>query len=96
MAKAAKPGKPDKKPQVVTDGFWDRPALINLLADALLVFSFVALAYAAIVGAQRLPVFPLRQLVVSGDVKRVTPMQVEYAARSSVAGNFFTINHFRL
>jgi cell division protein FtsQ len=65
---------------------------LNLLADALLIFSIVALAYAALVGVQRLPVFPLRQLLVVGSVKQVTPTQVEYAVRNSVTGNFFTIS----
>ena len=96
MAKSAKnaksASKPAKKPKAATDGFWDRPPLMNLLADALLVFSIAALAYAAVVGVQRLPLFPLRELVVVHGVRQVTPMQVEYAARSSVAGNFFTIN----
>lgn len=93
MAKsAAKPGKRAKKPQAASDGFWDRPPLMNLLADTLLLFSLAALAYAALVGVQRLPLFPLKQLVVVGDVKQVTAMQVEYAARSSVSGNFFTLN----
>ena len=90
--KQNKPSKPAKRPQLAGDGFWDRPALVNLLADALLVFAAIALAYAALIGAQRLPVFPLRQLVVAGDVTQVTPMQVEYAVRNSVTGNFFTIN----
>ncbi len=96
MARSAKnaksASKPGKKPQAAVDGFWDRPPLMNLLADVLFVFSIVIFTYAALVGAQRLPVFPLRQLVVVGSVNQVTSMQVEYAARSSVAGNFFTIN----
>lgn len=98
MAKAAKAtkagrqSKPSRKPQAAADSFWDRPALINLLADALLLFSIVLLTYAALLGAQRLPVFPLRQMVVAGKVHQVTPMQVEYAVRSSVSGNFFTID----
>ena len=90
--KQGKPSKPAKKPQAAGSGFWDRPALMNLLADALFVFAIAALAYSVLIGAQRLPLFPLRQLVVIGSVKQVTPMQVEYAARSSITGNFFTIN----
>ena len=93
MAKASsKPGKRGKKSQATADTFWDRPPLMNMLADALLLFSIAALAYAALVGVQRLPVFPLRQLIVVGPVKQVTSMQVEYVAHSSVTGNFFTIS----
>jgi cell division protein FtsQ len=97
LAKSAKKegksaSKPAKKPQAVVDGFWDRPPLINMLADVLFALSVVMLTYAALIGAQRLPVFPLRQLVVVGSVNQVTSMQVEYVARSAVTGNFFTIN----
>ena len=84
--------KPAKKTTATADGFWDRPSLMNLLADVLQVFAIVSLTYAAILGAQRLPVFPLHQMVVVGNVRQVTPMQVEYAARNSMNGNFFTIN----
>lgn len=97
MAKApknkARKNKPTKQkvasPLAV---FWNRPPLMNFAADALFVFAIAALALATLLGAQRLPVFPLRQLVVVGAVNQVTPMQVEYAARNSVGGNFFTIN----
>ncbi|MFY9327222.1 MAG: cell division protein FtsQ/DivIB [Georgfuchsia sp.] len=93
MAKPiSKSSKRGKKPQEAADTFWDRPPLMNLLADMLLVFSVVAIVYAALVGAQRLPVFPLRLLVVASNVNQVTPIQIEYAARSSVNGNFFTID----
>jgi cell division protein FtsQ len=87
-----KPSKPAKKPRAGGEGFWDRPVLMNLLADVLLLFAAVALGYAALAGAQRLPVFPLRQLVLAGDASQVTAMQVDYATRNSVVGNFFTIN----
>lgn len=93
MAKATvKSGKRANKAPAENDGLWDRPPLMNMMADVLFLFSMVALAYAAVLGAQRLPLFPLKQLVVVGPVRQVTPMQVEYAARGSVAGNFFTID----
>lgn len=95
MAKSrTKSGKDRSKPQAASDsfGFWSRPPLMNLLADALLLFSVVALGYAALVGAQSLPVYPLRELVVTSSIRQVTPMQIEYATRSSVTGNFFMID----
>lgn len=89
-ARKSKPAK-QKGPSLLAV-FWNRPPLLNFTADVLFVVAVAAFAIAALIGAQRLPVFPLRQLVVVGNVNQVTPMQVEYAARSSVAGNFFTIN----
>ncbi len=74
------------------DGFWDRPVLINLLADVLLLGGGVLLAWAAAMALQRLPVFPLRQLVVATPLDQVSRAQIEYTARSVVSGNFFTVN----
>ena len=74
------------------DGFWDRPVLINLLADLLLLGGGVLLAWAAAMALQRLPVFPLRQLVVATPVEQVSRAQIEYTARGVLSGNFFTVN----
>jgi cell division protein FtsQ len=74
------------------DGFWDRPVLINLLADMLLLAGGALLAWAGVMALQRLPVFPLRQLVVATPLDQVSPAQVEYTARNVLSGNFFTVN----
>ncbi len=92
MAKAGKSVSSSKAQQASNDSLWDRPVLMNMIADALLLFAVVALAYAALLGARHLPIYPLQQLVVTGKLQQVTPMQIEYAARSSIVGNFFTIN----
>ena len=75
-----------------TPGFWDRPVLINLVADLLIVFGVAVLAWAASVAVQRLPVFPLREVVVTHPVEQVTAAQIEQAARASLIGNFFTVD----
>ena len=75
-----------------TDGFWDRPVLINLMADALLVLAVTGLTWAASSVFQRLPVFQLRQVVVGGRIEQVTPAQLEQATRIALTGNFFTID----
>lgn len=74
------------------DGFWDRPVLINLLADLLLLGGGVLLAWVAAMALQRLPVFPLRQLVVATPLDQVSRAQIEYTARGALSGNFFTVN----
>ena len=73
-------------------GFWDRPQLMNLIADLLFLAAVLALGYAAVLAVARLPFFPLREVVVSGALREVTPTQIEYAARNAVAGNFLTVN----
>ena len=74
------------------DGFWDRPMLINLLADLLLLAGGVLLAWAGAMALQRLPVFPLKQLVVVTPLDQVSRAQIEHTARSALSGNFFTVN----
>ena len=74
------------------DGFWDRPMLINLLADLLLLAGGTLLAWAGAMALQRLPVFPLKQLVVATPLDQVSRAQIEYTARNALAGNFFTVN----
>lgn len=74
------------------DGFWDRPVLINMVADLLIVLAFAGLAWAAATAIQRLPIFPLREVVVVGKIDNVTRNQVEQAARVALTGNFFTVD----
>lgn len=65
---------------------------MQLIADLLLFAAALALAYAALLALVRLPLFPLREVVVAGPLREVTRTQLEYAAHSSVSGNFFTVN----
>jgi cell division protein FtsQ len=83
-----------KRARTVTagNGLWDRPQLLNLIADVLLVIGATGLGYAAVTGFSRLPAFPLREVVVSTPLAQVTTAQLESAARSSLHGNFFTVN----
>ena len=91
MKRGQRPAKP--RPQRdLADGFWDRPVLMNMVADLFFVLGAAGLVYAALLALQRLPLFPLRQLVVAGALEQVTRPQVEVAARSSLVGNFFTVN----
>jgi cell division protein FtsQ len=81
----------NRRPQE-SAGFWNRPQLLNLAADLLFVFGIAVLAWAAMTGVQRLPFYPLRELVVTGEVERVSRAQIEHAARSALAGNLLSVN----
>ena len=74
------------------DGFWDRPELMGLVADLLFIFAAAALTYAAVRAASRLPFFPLREVLVLNAPSQVSRAQIEFAARTSLAGNFFTVD----
>ena len=86
MAKKSKPTPAQN------ESFWDKPPLMNLVADVLMLLSSAVLAWAAVNFAQRLPGFSLRQVVVQNRLQQVTPMQIDYAVRDAVSGNFFTVN----
>ncbi|MDR2000000.1 MAG: cell division protein FtsQ/DivIB [Zoogloeaceae bacterium] len=87
-----KPTRRNKAMESGEEGFWDRPLLINLVADLLIVFACAALAWAAANALRRLPVFPLRAVVVAGTMDNVTRDQIEQAAKLALTGNFFTID----
>lgn len=95
MAKVVKPargGNVRRSPKEEIGGLWDRPLLLNLMSDLLLLGGSVLLAWAAVTALQRLPVFPLRQLVVTTPVEQVNRLQIEHAARATLTGNFFTVD----
>lgn len=74
------------------DRFWDKPVLMNLVSDLLYVLGGVALVWAAAMALQRLPVSPLRQVIVASPVEQVSRAQIEHTARTALTGNFFTVN----
>lgn len=73
-------------------GLWHQPALMNQVADLLVIAAVAALSWAAIAVLQRLPLFPLREVVLTSVPANVSAAQVEHAARSAVVGNFFTVD----
>lgn len=81
-----------RRHEVEASGLWHQPALMNLLADIVIVAAVAMLAWAALTALQRLPVFPLRQLMLQGAPQQVSVAQVEHAARSAIVGNFFTVD----
>lgn len=73
-------------------GLWHQPAFLNLFADLLLVLATAAIVWAAMIALQRLPLFPLRELILSEPPSLVSSAQLEHATRSAVSGNFFTVD----
>lgn len=91
MAKAKGKGNARQQPAEAA-GLWHQPAFMNLLADLLIVLATAGLAWTALALLQRLPLFPLTELVVQQPPERVSVAQLEHAARSAVHGNFFTVD----
>lgn len=74
------------------EGLWHKPGLLNLVSDLLMLFAAVALGYALVVWFMSRPLFPLREVVVLTPPAQVTSSQLEYAARTAIRGNFFSVD----
>lgn len=87
-ASTARPARAAVEPR----GLWHRPEWMNGIADALLLFASVALGYAAMRAALAMPLFGFREVVVVSPLSQVTSAQLEFAARSGLKGNFFSVS----
>ncbi|MCZ4304998.1 cell division protein FtsQ/DivIB [Zoogloeaceae bacterium G21618-S1] len=73
-------------------GVWHRPALLNLVSDALMLIATAMIGYAAVTWLAARPAFQLREVTVLTPPAQVSAEQLQYAARSAVKGNFFTVD----
>jgi len=71
---------------------WDKPALMNTLANALHAIATLLVLTAVAVYVARLPAFSLREVRIGNELKHVTREQVEDVVRREVRGGFFTLN----
>lgn len=71
---------------------WDKPTWLNWLANSLLAISLVAMLYAALFAVVHLPIFPLREVVVEGQLNHVNREQVKLIVAKHLKGNFFTLD----
>jgi cell division protein FtsQ len=71
---------------------WDRPDILNGMANALLAAAFVLVAYTVVYYIVRLPAFPLREVRVTTALAHVTLDQLETVVAGELRGNFFTLD----
>ncbi len=71
---------------------WDRPDVLNAIANALFGVAFLAIFYAAFMFAVRLPVFPLREVRITAQPAHVQRAEIEAVVRRELRGNFFTLD----
>ncbi len=62
------------------------------LANMLYGLAAVLLVYAVLLFAVRLPVFPLRNVDVKGELRHVNREQVQFIVAREIKGNFFTLD----
>ena len=86
--RAARAGGQGREPA----GLWHRPQLLNLIADLLMLVGAAGIGYALVAWLLARQVFPVRDVILLTPPAQVTTAQLEYAARSSLRGNFFTVD----
>lgn len=71
---------------------WDKPALMLWLANLLYAIAAILLLYAVLFLMVHLPLFPLREVKVNGELQHVTREQVQFIVTRALKGNFFTLD----
>lgn len=71
---------------------WDKPQMTNWLANLLYAVAAVLMLYAVFFLLVQLPVFPLRQIDVNGQLGHVNREQVKLIVQQEMRGNFFTLD----
>jgi cell division protein FtsQ len=67
---------------------WDNPRLLNLAANALIALAALIFAYAGLQMLLRSPLFPLKEIVVRGELRNADATEIESAV-DGAGGNFF-------
>lgn len=71
---------------------WDKPQLLMWLANFFFALAVVLMLYAALFVVVHLPIFPLREVRVDGQLSHVTREQLKFIVGRYLNGNFFTID----
>ena len=71
---------------------WDKPRLLNWLANLLYAMSIVLMLYALIFVVVHLPIFPIREVTIDGQLTHVNREQIKLIVAKHLKGNFFTLN----
>jgi len=71
---------------------WNKPQLMTAISDLLFVAAVAALFVAGVLWCARLPWFPLREVVVTHELREVRRAEVEHSLAGRIRGNFFSVN----
>lgn len=71
---------------------WDRPEVLNAIANAMLAVAFLLAFYGAAAFALSLPLFALREVRLMTEPRFVQRAEIEALVRSELRGNFFTLD----
>lgn len=71
---------------------WNKPRLLNTIADLLILVGVVALLVAALVWLLRVPSLPVRQVVFAQELPHTRRAELEESLPAALRGNFFSLN----
>ena len=71
---------------------WDKPAVMLWVANLLYALAAVLLLYGVLFVVIHLPVFPLREVKVNGELHHVNREQLKLIVGRHLQGNFFTLD----
>jgi len=71
---------------------WNKPLLLNAIADLLMLVAAAALLAAAAVWLVRVPALPVRQVVFAEPLVHTRRLEIEQALPPVLKGNFFSLN----
>ncbi len=71
---------------------WDKPRLLNWIANLLFALAVVLFLYALLFVVVHLPIFPIREVKVEGQLAHVNREQIKLIVAKHLKGNFFTLN----
>jgi cell division protein FtsQ len=71
---------------------WNKPQLMSAVSDLLLAAAAAALLVAAVLWGARLPLFPLREVVVMHELREVRRGDIEESLAGLLRGNFFSVD----
>lgn len=71
---------------------WNKPHLLNAIADLLILVAGAALLAAAAVWVVRVPSLPVRQVIFAEPLAHTRRLDIEQILPSALKGNFFSLN----
>lgn len=71
---------------------WDKPTLLNWIANLLFSLAVVMLLYALLFVVLHLPIFPVKQVQVEGNLDHVNHEQIQLIVSKYLKGNFYTLD----
>jgi cell division protein FtsQ len=71
---------------------WNRPQLLNAIADLVVLAAAAALLAGVVAWLVRVPALPVRQVVFAGELAHTRRAEIEQVLPAALRGNFLSIN----